>query len=165
MGINHLVQTPRTFQVVLRAFKCLVMGYKENQRLPREEDDRPPPPYTPSLPPRETEASGSQSTYPTADFSSDNPKAGLHLWAHRDPRNASTDSLIPQQSSRGRRTLLLIYVHGFLGDETSFQSFPAHIHALTTHLLSESHVVHTKIYPKYKSRRTIEFVRDEFSKW
>jgi hypothetical protein len=25
--------------------------------------------------------------------------------------------------------------------------------------------VHTKIYPRYKSRRPIEFARDDFSKW
>ncbi|TKA69169.1 hypothetical protein B0A49_04614 [Cryomyces minteri] len=31
--------------------------------------------------------------------------------------------------------------------------------------LAETHVVHTKIYPKYKSRRAIEFARDDFSKW
>lgn len=52
-----------------------------------------------------------------------------------------------------------------MGNETSFQSFPAHVHNIVTLKLAESHVVHTKIYPKYKSRKRIEFARDDFSEW
>lgn len=52
-----------------------------------------------------------------------------------------------------------------MGNETSFQSFPAHVHNLLTVKLDGSHVVHTKIYPKYKSRKAIEFARDAFSEW
>ena len=52
-----------------------------------------------------------------------------------------------------------------MGNETSFQSFPAHVHNLVTVKLEGSHVVHTKIYPKYKSRKAIEFARDAFSEW
>ena len=56
-----------------------------------------------------------------------------------------------------------------MGNETSFQSFPAHVHNLVTVKLGEagtnSHVVHTKIYPKYKSRKHIEFARDGLSEW
>lgn len=52
-----------------------------------------------------------------------------------------------------------------MGNETSFRSFPAHIHNIVTVKLAESHSVHTKIYPKYKSRRHIEFARDGFSDW
>lgn len=52
-----------------------------------------------------------------------------------------------------------------MGNETSFQSFPAHVHNLVTVKLEGSHVVHTKIYPKYKSRKAIEFARDAFSDW
>ena len=59
----------------------------------------------------------------------------------------------------------MVYIHGFMGNETSFQSFPAHVHNLVTVRLEESHVVHTKIYPKYKSRKAIEFARDAFSEW
>ncbi|KAF2817682.1 uncharacterized protein BDZ99DRAFT_505303 [Mytilinidion resinicola] len=84
-----------------------------------------------------------------------------------DPRTSSTQSLVPVPESEhaGRRTLLLVYVHGFMGNETSFQSFPAHVHNLVTVTLADTHVVHTKIYPKYKSRRAIEFARDDFSTW
>ena len=82
----------------------------------------------------------------------------------RDPRSSSTESLAPEVNSE-KRTLLLIYIHGFAGNETSFQSFPAHVHNLACSLLSESHVVHTKIYPRYKSRKAIEFSRNDFSNW
>lgn len=85
----------------------------------------------------------------------------------KDPRSSSTHSLVPAPETEwaGRRKLLLIYIHGFLGDETSFQSFPAHVHNLVTITLADSHVVHTKIYPKYKSRNTLNVARDEFSRW
>lgn len=86
-------------------------------------------------------------------------------WHSHDPRSSSMQSLHPVESRHDRRTLLLVYIHGFMGNETSFQSFPAHLHNLLAMTLAESHVVHTKIYPRYKSRRAIEFARDDFSKW
>ena len=52
-----------------------------------------------------------------------------------------------------------------MGNETSFRSFPAHVHNLLTVLLAETHVVHTKIYPRYRSKRNISFARDDLSKW
>jgi hypothetical protein len=87
-------------------------------------------------------------------------------WRSRDPRSSSTQSLRPSESARdGRRTLLLVYIHGFMGSEMSFLSFPAHVHNLLSILVSETHVLHTKIYPRYKSRKAIEYARDDFSKW
>jgi hypothetical protein len=75
-------------------------------------------------------------------------------------------SLLPVESSSGlRRTLLLVYVHGFVGNDMSFGSFPAHVHNLITSYLAETHVVHTKIYPRYKSRKNISYARDDFSNW
>ena len=87
-------------------------------------------------------------------------------WSVQDPRSSSTQSLLPLET-RGseRRTLLLVYIHGFLGNEKSFQSFPADLHNLLTAKLVETHVVHTKLYPKYKSRKVLEFARDNFSTW
>lgn len=87
-------------------------------------------------------------------------------WTGGDPRSSSTQSLLPEHlPGDGRRTLLLVYVHGFLGDDTSFQKFPAHVHNLLTIALAETHVVHSKIYPRYKSRGAVELVRDDFSHW
>jgi hypothetical protein len=87
--------------------------------------------------------------------------------ASHDPRTSSTQSLVPDPASEntGRRKLLLVYLHGFMGDETSFRSFPAHLHNLVSITLAESHIVHTKIYPKYRSRNALEVARDDFSKW
>ncbi|PGH30210.1 hypothetical protein GX50_07037 [[Emmonsia] crescens] len=83
-----------------------------------------------------------------------------------DSRSPSMQSLLPVDSNRdGRRTLLLVYIHGFVGSDTSFKKFPAHVHNLLAVMLSESHVVHSKIYPRYKTRKAIEFVRDDFSYW
>ncbi|KAG9644325.1 hypothetical protein KCU64_g11390, partial [Aureobasidium melanogenum] len=87
--------------------------------------------------------------------------------SHNDPRSRSTQSLLPSPSDEqgDRRKLLLIFIHGFMGDETSFQSFPAHVHSLVAALLSETHIVHTKIYPRYRSKKKIDFARDDFSRW
>ena len=56
-----------------------------------------------------------------------------------------------------------------MGNETSFQSFPAHVHNILSQKFQEAgvgtHVVHTKIYPRYKSRNKIEVARDAFSAW
>lgn len=89
------------------------------------------------------------------------------IWAQQDQRSSSMESLVPADSNqqKGRRRLLLVYIHGFMGNETSFRSFPAHVHHLLTALLVESHVVHTKIYPRYRSKRNISFARDDFSRW
>ncbi|EUC41325.1 hypothetical protein COCMIDRAFT_8931 [Bipolaris oryzae ATCC 44560] len=85
----------------------------------------------------------------------------------KDPRSSSTQSLVPDPAleDSGRRRLLLIYIHGFMGDETSFRSFPAHVHNLVTVTLADSHVVHTKVYPRYKSRDSLQIARDNFSAW
>ena len=89
-----------------------------------------------------------------------------HSWSAQDPRSSSSQSLVPEDSLHGgKRRLLMIYIHGFMGNETSFQSFPAHVHNLITVKLRETHQVHTKIYPRYKSRRAIEGARDYFSDW
>ncbi|TVY62710.1 hypothetical protein LSUE1_G009244, partial [Lachnellula suecica] len=122
---------------------------------------RPPP-----LPPR---MSSTPVAAPPPYGPDDNAKRDemiSHQWHSNDPRSSSTHSLVPSETGRdGRRTLLLVYIHGFMGNETSFQSFPAHVHNLLTITLEETHLVHTKIYPRYKSRKAIEFARDDFSTW
>ncbi|KAF1919066.1 hypothetical protein BDU57DRAFT_554421 [Ampelomyces quisqualis] len=84
-----------------------------------------------------------------------------------DPRSSSTQSLVPDPAvnSSNLRRVLLVYIHGFMGNETSFRSFPAHVHNLATLTLADTHVVHTKLYPKYQSRNTLEHARDNFSNW
>ncbi|KAH7082330.1 hypothetical protein FB567DRAFT_447367 [Paraphoma chrysanthemicola] len=84
-----------------------------------------------------------------------------------DPRSSSTQSLVPDPAvdSSQLRRVLLVYLHGFMGNETSFRSFPAHVHNLATVTLADTHVVHTKLYPRYQSRNTLEIARDNFSNW
>lgn len=132
---------------------------------------------TPPLPPRATLDSLSDHDAPPP-YSEPAPtyhsQPLTNSWTAQDPRSSSTQSLVPHHDSYtdgdgirtdGRRTLLLVYVHGFMGNETSFQSFPAHVHNLVAVKLEGSYVVHTKIYPKYKSRKAIDFARDAFSEW
>ncbi|KAI0431865.1 hypothetical protein F5Y09DRAFT_176885 [Xylaria sp. FL1042] len=87
---------------------------------------------------------------------------------YNDPRTSSTQSLapsLPAYEEIERRKLLVIYIHGFMGNDTSFQSFPAHVHRYLKLALSDSHVVHSKIYPRYKTYKSIDIARDNFSKW
>jgi hypothetical protein len=128
------------------------------QLAEKSQRGRPPP-----LPPRTSSAAP-----PPAYSSHDAKRSELisNQWRSNDPRSSSTHSLVPSESGRdGRRTLLLVWIHGFMGNEMSFQSFPAHVHNLLTITLTETHVVHTKLYPRYKSRKAINFARDDFSEW
>lgn len=137
--------------------RFLDMGYKKDQNCFAES---PPP-----LPPR-------QKTYAEPPSPFREPNSNYHSqpltysWSAQDPRTSSTQSLVPEQHSLdNKRTLLLVYIHGFMGNETSFQSFPAHVHNFVTVNLADTHHVHTKIYPRYKSRKAIEHARDDFSRW
>ncbi|KAJ5207638.1 hypothetical protein N7449_002017 [Penicillium cf. viridicatum] len=64
-----------------------------------------------------------------------------------------------------KRRLLLIYIHGFMGSEASFHDLPLHVHDLLTGSLAESHVVYTRMYPRYKSQGEIQTAVDQFSAW
>ncbi|KAJ5670645.1 uncharacterized protein N7477_006008 [Penicillium maclennaniae] len=86
----------------------------------------------------------------------------------REGANHSSLSLPRGPGPEGsRRRLLLIYIHGFMGSEASFHDLPAHVHDLLTSLLSDSHVVYTRIYPRYKSwgEAGIQTAVEQFSAW
>ncbi|KAI9692363.1 MAG: hypothetical protein M1822_006594 [Bathelium mastoideum] len=127
----------------------------------RQKRDGPP-----LLPPRtaRAELDSPPSSPPPPYSESQHPLLSLTSY---DPRSRSTQSLVPEERAQhdDRRKLLLIYVHGFMGAENSFRSFPAHVHNLLAITLAESHVVHSKIYPRYQSRRRIQYAAEEFSKW
>jgi hypothetical protein len=74
-------------------------------------------------------------------------------------------SLSRAEPGTGKRRLLLIYIHGFMGSEASFHDLPAHVHDLLTGLLSESHEVFTRIYPRYKSYGEMHVAAEQFSAW
>ncbi|KAK4127376.1 hypothetical protein N657DRAFT_641367 [Parathielavia appendiculata] len=108
---------------------------------------------------------------PPGASTSDPSSLSTLQWSSRDPRTSSTQSLTPSSDDEDnagalqKRTLLVIYIHGFMGDKSSFRSFPAHVHALLKDLLAETHVIHTKIYPRYKTYKSIDVACDNFSKW
>ncbi|KAJ5546538.1 hypothetical protein N7494_004123 [Penicillium frequentans] len=69
----------------------------------------------------------------------------------------------PQDATR--RRLLLIYIHGFNGSESTFSDMPVHVHSALAALLSESHVVYTRIYPRFKTRGEYQLAVKRFSGW
>ena len=96
------------------------------------------------------------------------PAYGYGGMASNDPRTSSAQSLVPslpEYEEVARRTLLVVYIHGFMGNDTSFQSFPAHVHRYLRDALAETHVIHSKIYPRYKTYKALEVARDNFSRW
>lgn len=95
------------------------------------------------------------------------PDAGILAGKLLDPRTSSTQSLVPSVagSTDSRRRLLIVYIHGFMGNDSSFRSFPAHVHNFLKEDLAETHFIHTKIYPRYKTYKSINVARDNFSKW
>lgn len=85
-----------------------------------------------------------------------------------DPRSTSSQSLAPSRTEDAqfnKRRLLIIYIHGFIGNEDSFRSFPYHLHVSLKERVAATHVVHSKIYPRYKTYRAFQLARDNFSKW
>ena len=100
--------------------------------------------------------------------SAPDPQGPLPLPMFPDPRASSAQSLLSSTDGEEgckKRELLVIYIHGYMGSDSSFQSFPAHVHNLIKNLLAGSHIVHTKIYPRYKTYRSLELARDNFSDW
>ncbi|KAJ5112221.1 hypothetical protein N7532_000266 [Penicillium argentinense] len=92
------------------------------------------------------------------------PPQALAMAVIRNDANLPKDLSLPAGAENKRR-LLLIYIHGFMGSEASFQDLPAHVHELLSGLLGESHVVYTRIYPRYKSHGEIQSAVEQFSAW
>ncbi|CAN8095389.1 unnamed protein product [Discula destructiva] len=130
----------------------------------------PPPPPPPGVPPRPFDASpppAYEEAWHSPALPLESPMlAPEHAWHTGDPRSSSTQSLIQHlHDDDARRILLIVYIHGFMGDNTSFRSFPAHVHYYLKSALAESHVIHSKLYPRYKTYKAIEVARDNFSAW
>ncbi|KAK7436320.1 hypothetical protein CaCOL14_004023 [Colletotrichum acutatum] len=145
----------------------------------------PPPPYSVTAsasgsghfgstsstqfpPPPTAAVAGPSSGYPSSSSAADGLGIVDSKWRLADPRSSSAHSLAPSTKDRDgviRRTLLVIYIHGFYGNESSFRSFPAHVHNHLKEALAETHVVHSKIYPRYKTYKAIDVARDNFSQW
>ena len=144
------------------------MGFKKDQNYFPETYRAPA--TAPPLPPRTADPLYTPSLEELPSYVEEAPtyhsRPLTYSWSAQDLRSRSSESLVPERSlPKGKRTLLLVYIHGFMGNETSFQSFPAHVHNVLAELLDHTHDVHTKIYPRYKTRKAIECARDDFSTW
>lgn len=85
-----------------------------------------------------------------------------------DPRTASTQSLTPSYVEGDqcvKRRLLVIYIHGFVGSEASFHSFPFHVHMRLKEKLTATHAIHSKIYPRYKTYKAFHLATANLSNW
>lgn len=89
-----------------------------------------------------------------------------------DPRSASQVSLLPAAAAAAAtdnaptRKLLLVYIHGFMGNESTFHAFPAHLHNLMCVTAAPlGYIMHTKVYPKFKTRHSILAAAEAFSRW
>lgn len=94
-------------------------------------------------------------------------ESALHSRVNGPLSSLSTLSLPQPEGTHDvpKRRLLLIYIHGFMGSEASFHDLPAHVHDLLTDLLSESHIIYTRLYPRYKSHGELHSAVDQFSAW
>ncbi|ETN45083.1 uncharacterized protein HMPREF1541_09959 [Cyphellophora europaea CBS 101466] len=63
-----------------------------------------------------------------------------------------------------RKTLVLVFIHGFQGDDDTFASFPKHLQALVNHALPNIDVV-PLIYPKFETRGALPQAVAAFREW
>ncbi|KAF5392800.1 hypothetical protein D9757_000924 [Collybiopsis confluens] len=65
------------------------------------------------------------------------------------------------------RHLHLVYIHGFRGDESTFQAFPTHLQQFVAdHIPKHLDMdVNSSLYPTYKSTKPISFATHNFIAW
>lgn len=85
-------------------------------------------------------------------------------------RDKSSHQSLPQFSdifdrTTEKRRLLVIYIHGFCGSEESFAQFPSHVHSFVKQALCDTHIVYSKIYPRYETRNNMDIAVDKFCRW
>ncbi|CRL24556.1 unnamed protein product [Penicillium camemberti] len=90
-------------------------------------------------------------------------ESAIHEGAVRSSSSLSMPG--PGTPQNFKRRLLLVYIHGFNGTETTFKDLHLQVHGALAGLLTDSHVVHTRIYPRYKSEGDFQAAVNQFSKW
>ncbi|KAG5293782.1 abhydrolase 6 family protein [Histoplasma capsulatum G186AR] len=63
-----------------------------------------------------------------------------------------------------KRTLLLVFIHGFKGGDDTFGSFPAHLRALVSHALPNIEVT-AVVYPKFETKGDLNGCVVRFREW
>ncbi|KAF8513260.1 hypothetical protein BU17DRAFT_77225 [Hysterangium stoloniferum] len=59
----------------------------------------------------------------------------------------------------------IVYIHGFQGDHTSFQSFPTDLHNALELLLPAHISLKSTVYPTYQSKKPIALAATNFLRW
>jgi len=63
-----------------------------------------------------------------------------------------------------RKTLLLVFIHGFKGSDDTFGGFPADLRALLAHTLPKIDVVSVQ-YPQFETRGELKDAVARFKEW
>ena len=63
-----------------------------------------------------------------------------------------------------KKTLLLVFLHGFKGSDHTFRNFPTDLRALLAHTLSDIDVVSIQ-YPQYETRGDLKECVSKFKEW
>lgn len=63
-----------------------------------------------------------------------------------------------------KKTLLLVFIHGFKGGDDTFGNFPNHLRALLSHALPKVTVLQI-MYPKYETRGELHDCVARFKEW
>ncbi|KAK2755101.1 hypothetical protein FQN54_006630 [Arachnomyces sp. PD_36] len=63
-----------------------------------------------------------------------------------------------------KKTLLLVFIHGFKGGDDTFGNFPEHLRALVSHALPKIDVV-SVTYPQFETRGKLEECVGRFREW
>ena len=63
-----------------------------------------------------------------------------------------------------KKTLLLVFIHGFKGSDHTFHSFPADLRGLLAHTLPKIDIL-TLQYPQYETRGELKETVARFKEW
>ena len=84
---------------------------------------------------------------------------------HRRARPSAHISSIPHiTASKMRKTLLLVFIHGFKGSDNTFNDFPKDLRALLSTALPHIDVL-TVQYPRYETRGDLRECVSRFKEW
>jgi hypothetical protein len=63
-----------------------------------------------------------------------------------------------------RKTLLLVFIHGFKGTGQTFHNFPKDLRALLSHTLPKVRIL-SIVYPQYETRGDLKTCVTRFKEW
>jgi hypothetical protein len=63
-----------------------------------------------------------------------------------------------------KKTVLLVFIHGFKGGDDTFDRFPPHLQALLSHALPAFNIVQIR-YPRFETRGDLKEAVANFKDW